>query len=316
MSQRPLISVVTPVYNTELYLAECIESVLSQTYRPLEYIIVDNCSTDRSLEIAESYARGSDIIRVLRNDRHLGVLQNWNHAMRQISPDSRYCKVVHADDWLFPECIGRMAELAEAHPAVGIVGSYRLEETKVGCDGLPYPSTVVPGRELCSSRLRGGSYVFGSPTSLLIRSDLIRARRCFYNEENLHADNEACYDLLRESDFGFVHQVLTFTRRHNEAVSSYAKRMNTYILAELLILKKYGPLYLGEDEYRRIFGKRVKAYYRFLGRSVFQRKGAEFWNFHRTGLKGLGVEISVPQLGAAAAAALFSHALETVKERI
>ena len=50
--EQPLVSVLTPVYNGEPYLGECIESVLNQTYQNFEYIIVNNCSKDRTLEIA------------------------------------------------------------------------------------------------------------------------------------------------------------------------------------------------------------------------------------------------------------------------
>ncbi|HWG97207.1 MAG TPA: glycosyltransferase, partial [Nitrospira sp.] len=53
----PLVSIVTPVYNGEKYLAECIESILAQTFPRWDYTIVNNCSTDRSLEIAECYAQ-------------------------------------------------------------------------------------------------------------------------------------------------------------------------------------------------------------------------------------------------------------------
>jgi len=176
---QPLVSVVTPVYNAEPYLAECIESVLAQTYENWEYIIVNNCSTDRSLEIAQHYAQQDARIRVHNNGEFLNQMRNWNHAMRQISPESKYCKVVHADDWLFPECIARMVEVAEANPSVGIVGAYRLDEDRVNLDGLPYPSTVIPGREVCRLSLLGGPWVFGSPTSLLIRSDIIRSRETF-----------------------------------------------------------------------------------------------------------------------------------------
>jgi glycosyltransferase involved in cell wall biosynthesis len=316
MNPAPLVSVVTPVYNTEKYLAACIESVLSQTYRPIDYVIVDNCSTDRSRAIALSYAQKDVHIRVLENEKHLGILQNWNHALRQISPGSRYCKVVHADDWLFPECIERMVELAEDNPAVGIVGSYRLEEARVSCDGLPYPSTVVSGRELCRSGLLGGPYVFGSPTTLLIRSDLIRARRSFYNEMNLHADKEACYELLKESEFGFVHQVLSFTRRNNETMTTFARKMNTYILADLLILKKYGPVYLSREEYGKILQKRLEQYYRFLGKSILMRQEREFWKFHKTGLSELGVRINAVRLAAAASIVLFRRVLDAVNNRL
>ncbi len=225
---KPLVSIVTPVYNAEEYLAECIESVLTQTYDHWEYVIVNNCSTDRSLEIAQQYAQQDARIRIHNNETFLNLIQNWNHAMRQISPESKYCKVVHADDWLFPECITKMVELAEQNSTVGIVGSYRLDEDQVTLDRLPYPSTVVPGRKICRTSLLGGSYIFGSPTSLLLRSDLVRNRDSFYNEANLNADRVVCFDILQQADFGFVHQVLTYTRRHNESMTSAVHRLGTH----------------------------------------------------------------------------------------
>lgn len=312
----PLVSVVTPVYNARKYLPECVESVLSQTYRPIEYIIVDNCSTDGSADVARSYAGKSDHVRVVKNEKHIEMLQNWNHALLQISPESKYCKVVHADDWLFPECIEKMVHVAEANPRVGIVGSYRLEETRVTCDGLPYPSTVVPGRELCRWRLLGGSHVFGSPTTIMMRSDLVRARSAFYNESNFHSDNEACYELLRESDFGFVHQVLSFTRRSNESMTSFATKLNTYILGDLKILKKYGPVYLSREEYGQLIRKSLGQYYKFLGESVLMRQGRDFWNYHKSGLKELGVRINNLKLAAALANVLIRHALDMLKNKL
>src|SRR5438093_2584566 len=123
---QPLVSVVTPVYNGKKYLTECIESVLAQTYQNWEYIIVNNCSTDRSLEIAQSYAEKDARIRINNNQEFVGREANENIAFRQISPDSKYCKMVHADDWLFPECIARMVAVAETNPTVGIIGAYGL----------------------------------------------------------------------------------------------------------------------------------------------------------------------------------------------
>ncbi len=296
LSLDPLVSVVTPVYNGGKYLAECIESVLAQTYKNWEYVIVNNCSTDRSSEIAHDYAQNDARVRVQNNSQFLGAVQNHNHALRQIRPDSKYCKVVHADDWLFPECLARMVEVAEANPSVGIVGAYRLDGVWVTCDGLPYPSTVVQGHQICRASLLGGPYVFGSPTSLLIRCDLIRSRREYYNESQIHADMEACYEVLRNCDFGFVHQVLTYTRRHAEAASSFAQGLNTYVLANLTVLKKYGPAYLTSEEYEKRLKQMTEDYYRFLARSVFQVRGKGFWDFHKRGLKDLGDSLSFIKL--------------------
>src|SRR6266581_1256369 len=85
MQTQPLVSLVTPVYNGEKYLAECIESVLVQTYQNWEYIIVNNCSTDRSREIAEGYAKQDARIRIHTNQKFVGMIQNHNIAFRQIS---------------------------------------------------------------------------------------------------------------------------------------------------------------------------------------------------------------------------------------
>ena len=287
---------MTPVYNAEKYLAECIESVLAQTYENWQYVIVDNCSTDRSLEIAQRYARQDDRIRVHENTEFLVQLENLNHTMRQISPESKYCKAVHADDWLFPECLARMVELAEAHPSLGVIGAYRLEEARVTMQGLPYQSACVPGREICRSVLRDRLYVFGSPTSLLIRSDLIRKRPKFYDESTVSADTLACFDLLQESDFGFVHQVLTFTRRHNESMTSMTHRFSTRRLGQFIALVKYGPIYLDREEYKKRLDYVIGAYHAFLAKSIFELKEKAFWEYQRTELKNLGYPIRPTRL--------------------
>ena len=59
ITSHPFVSIVSPVYNEAEYLAECIDSVLAQTYQNWDYTIVDNCSTDGSVEIAQRYAKGS-----------------------------------------------------------------------------------------------------------------------------------------------------------------------------------------------------------------------------------------------------------------
>ncbi|MGB2589051.1 MAG: glycosyltransferase family 2 protein [Candidatus Acidiferrum sp.] len=290
-SKQPLVTVLTPVYNGEAYLRECIESVLAQTYSNWEYCIINNCSKDRTLEIAEEYARRDARIRILNNTEFVGVIQNHNIAFRQISAESKYCKLVLADDWIFPECIEQMVRLAETHPTVGVVSAYGLQGRKVVWDGLPYLTQVMPGREICRYTLLGGEYVFGSPTTILMRSDLIRRQDPFYDEANLHADYAVCFDLLQDTDFGFIHQVLSFSRVHQDSVSSFSHDYNTYLLGTIAVLLKYGPLVLTGEELRRRKEFRMKLYYAFLARSAFRLRGREFWSFHRKWMRMLGEPI-------------------------
>ena len=308
-TEQPLVSVLTPVYNGEKHLAECIESVLAQTYQNWEYCIVNNCSTDRTLEIAERYAKKDPRIRIHNNAEFVGCDANGNIALQQMSSESKYCKVVHADDWLFPECILKMVEVAEANPKVAIVCSYGLRNERVSWDGLPYPSTVVSGKEICRNMFLGGPYVFGSPSSMLIRSDEVRKRPTFYNVDNPHCDIETCLDILRDNDFGFVHQVLTFTREHAEAESSFNNRFGTNYLGSIEHLSKYGHFYLNDSEYKESLQRSWKKYYSFLGGNVFHKKEQGFWDFQRMALGRLGYSISKRRVAVNAFAEVFDLAL-------
>jgi len=290
---EPLVSVVTPVYNGAAYLAECIESVLAQTYSSWEYVILDNCSTDRTGEIARRYASGEPRIRVVRNDEVLPIIPNWNRALRELSPDSRYCKVVHADDCLFPECIERMVELAEANPKVGVVGSYRLDgNVPRPSPGLPYTSPVISGIEICRGTLRSDYSLFGSPSTLLLRSGLVRERDPFYDEAFLHADKAVCFDLLEHCDFGFVPQLLTYTRIHEESQSaSRADRYGTRRIENFLMLREYGPRFLPAEELHTRLAAAERRYYRFLVRRILRPGGREILRYHRDQLKRHGLAL-------------------------
>ena len=307
--EQPLVSVLTPVYNGERHIVECIESVLAQTYQNWEYCIVNNCSKDRTLEIAMQYTQRDKRVRIHNNTEFVGCDANGNIALQQMSSESKYCKVVHADDWLFPECIMKMVEVAEANPKVAIVCSYGLRNERVSWDGLPYPSTVISGREICRNTFLGGPYVFGSPTSMLIRSDEVRKRPTFYNEANPECDIEACLDILRDSDLGFVHQVLTFTREHSEAESSFNNRFGTSYLGTLEHLMKYGRTYLNDTEYRLCFEKSWQKYYSFLGGKVLHKNEKGFWDFQKRALRRLGYSISKTKVAKYALAELFDFAL-------
>ena len=296
---QPFVSVVTPVYNTEKYLKECIESVLHQTYTNWEYIILNNRSTDSSLEIAESYARKDPRIHIIENEKHLKQMENLNRVFRYMSRDSKYCKVIHADDWLFPECLFKMVEVAESHPSVGIVGSYRLDERNVNLDGLPYPSPCTDGKTIARNYFLGGRYLFGSPSSLLIRSDLIRKREIFYDESTLHGDTISCLDILREADFGFVHQVLTFTRRHNESATSFIRKYETFQIGTLKALLLYGKFYFTDDDYAKCLKINFSKYYSSLARMLIELKGGNVLRFHKKELKTLGFRLSYLKLTSA-----------------
>jgi len=292
-TQQPLVSVVTPVYNGEQYLRECIESVLAQTYQHWEYIILNNCSTDRTGQILQEYANTDTRIKIYVNHEQLPIMDNWNAALQKISLTSAYCKVVHADDWLFPECITLMVQIGEQHSTAGIIGAYTLWGQRVACDGLPYPTNLISGREVCRQTLMRLTYPFLSPSALMIRATLIRSRDPFYPGPNIEADVDVLYELLKRHDFGFIPQVLSFVRRHSSSTTAkLAKPLNTLLPQRLKLLLKYGPVYLNENEFQKEIGVQLNRYYQFLAKSIFKNQSEDFWTFHKDAMRKLDYPLS------------------------
>jgi glycosyltransferase involved in cell wall biosynthesis len=285
---RPVVSVVTPFYNTAEFLRECIQSVLAQTFGDFEYLLVNNCSTDGSDRIALEYARLDPRIRVVHNQRFVGQVENYNGAVTHISPDSRYVKVVQADDWIYPECLARMVALAEAHPSVVLVGSYYLEGNRVQGWGVPPGVEVIAGRETCRGHMLGTYGFFGSPTTLLYRADLVRRRQPLYAVDRLHEDSELCFEALRDGDFGFVHQVLSFMRTGNQSILSGVSSYNWRSLDAFLTVRMFGPEYLTPSEYAGALRDCRGHYLGRLAEAALLFRERAFWEYQRKGLATIG----------------------------
>lgn len=284
----PFVSVVTPFYNTALYLRECIESVLAQTHTNFEYLLVDNQSTDGSAEIAAEYAKRDSRIRLFRNPEFVGQVRNYNGALRHVSREAEYVKMVLADDYIFPECLSRMVSVGEAYPSTAIVSSYYLEGRYVCGSGVEWPTECIPGRVACRMHLADNLYLFGTPTNILYRADLVMRRRPFFSESSMHEDTELCHEELAHADLGFVHQVLSFSRRGNEGVLTAIESFHWRRSFMYTLLRKYGSQVLSGDELAKRLEPARADYLRTLGEGVLLSREPEFWNYHQRALATLG----------------------------
>jgi succinoglycan biosynthesis protein ExoO len=111
--RQPTVSVIIPAYNVEAYLAAALDSVLAQTYQDTEILVVDDCSTDRTVEVAERYP--DERVRVLRNARNQGPSQSRNVAIDQARGE--WIAILDADDWWKEPRLERLLALANAHRA-------------------------------------------------------------------------------------------------------------------------------------------------------------------------------------------------------
>jgi glycosyltransferase involved in cell wall biosynthesis len=290
-TEQPFVSVLTPVFNGADYIAECIESVLAQSYRNFEYIIVNNCSKDRTLQIANEYAKKDERIRVHDNIEFVDVIANHNIAFGLVCDNAKYCKVVSADDFISAICLERLIDCAESNISAGIIGCYQLSGSEVRWQGFDYPTALFNGRELCRRVLLEGKpdFGFGTPTSLLYRADLIRQSAKFYPNSSPHADTSACFRDLQRWDFGFVYEVLSYERKHSETQTTASQKMNRYSSAYIHDLMEYGPAYLKKSELDRLLKRELDAYRRFLAvNRIVGSQGQKFWEYHKSRLQELG----------------------------
>jgi glycosyltransferase involved in cell wall biosynthesis len=290
MAALPFVSVVTPFYNTAPYLAACIESVLAQTHSHFEYLLVDNKSTDGSREIAARYAARDPRIRLLDNDAFVGQLANFNGALERIAPESRYVKMVLADDVVFPECLARLVAAGEAHPSAGLVAAFYLYGDRVDGSGIPLAVSCLPGREALRLIFLAPCFLVGTPTTVLYRAGIVRTRRPFFAPA-YHADTEAAYEILLEHDLAFVHQVLSFVRTDNESISSSVRDFYPIGLDNLIVVERFGRRVLSPEEFDSLRSRARREYYGLLGAMALRFRGRRFWSYHRGGLATLGRDL-------------------------
>ncbi|HCQ20491.1 MAG: glycosyltransferase family 2 protein [Aphanizomenon sp.] len=116
----PKITVVMPVYNGEKYLDTAIKSILNQKFTNFEFVIVDDASTDNSVEIINSYQ--DQRIKLIKNNVNLGIPTTRNKCLQESSGE--YVAVLDCDDYAYPSRLAEQLEFMENNPDFGMVGSW------------------------------------------------------------------------------------------------------------------------------------------------------------------------------------------------
>ncbi len=111
----PKVSVIVPVYNVEPYIAKCLSSLMAQTMQELEFILVDDCGSDRSMDIAREYAARDSRFRILEGTENIGSGPSRNRGME--AARGEYLGFVDPDDWVTPDYYQQLYETAVAEQA-------------------------------------------------------------------------------------------------------------------------------------------------------------------------------------------------------
>ncbi len=119
---QPHISVIVPVYNVEPYIAKCLDSLIGQTKRELEFILVDDCGTDNSMDIARQYAERDPRIRILPGEKNLGAALTRNRGME--AAKGEFIAFIDSDDWIVTDYFELLYNKAKAEGADLVKGAF------------------------------------------------------------------------------------------------------------------------------------------------------------------------------------------------
>lgn len=117
--EKPKVSVCIPNYNQGRFIGAAIQSVLNQTYKDFELIIVDNCSADNSEEVVKSFS--DPRIRFYKNEKNIGMTRNWNRCISLAK--GGYICILCADDVYLPHFLEKASSILDSNPTVGLVHS-------------------------------------------------------------------------------------------------------------------------------------------------------------------------------------------------
>lgn len=263
---RPLVAVVTPVYNGAKHLEEAIQAVQAQTYRPLVHCILDNASTDATPEIIARYAQTEIPVIAGRNPKTISFQENFNAVLSLIPPEAQYFRMLHADDGMPPNAIEAMMDVAlSCDDIVMVAGGERLN----GRDRphfFPAEASIFDASNVLARTLVDEAHI---PTAhVLFRRDAIRDGEDFYPKETVECCIEAVLRVLsRGGRVGFVHGHTADTRRYagsGSLIQTFAPKVKANIWEKLLFIERYGPAALSNTEFDRVRRRFMRVFYRRL----------------------------------------------------
>jgi len=163
----PLVSVLMTAYNRERYIGDSIASVLAQRFSDFELIVVDDSSTDRTLEIAKEYESRDKRVRVSRNERNLGDYPNRNRAATLAR--GTLIKYHDSDDLMYPHCLETMVPPMIAEPSAPI----GLSLSKAFLGG-PSPMLLTPRLSYQREFLGQGMFMGGPACGIFRRAEFLQ----------------------------------------------------------------------------------------------------------------------------------------------
>jgi glycosyltransferase involved in cell wall biosynthesis len=251
----PKVSIVLPNYNYARYLDERIQSLLNQTYSDFELIILDDASTDNSIEVIEKYTEDPRVKTKHYSENSGLPYKRWNDGADLAQGE--YLLIAGADDSCHPTLLEKLVEKLDAYPSVGLALSQSLE---TDIDGNQVRSLIEWTNHLDQERWKADFVEEGkkeiqyllfqctipNASNVLMRREVFIKAGKFDENLRLAADYLLWIKMLMISGIAFIAEPLNYFRRHAGTVTSSVAR-NGVQLEEILLVKQYLIKHFGSN---------------------------------------------------------------------
>jgi len=233
----PLVSVIMPFYNSEAFIKKSVLSILNQTYRNFELIIINDCSTDNSLQIVKSFR--DPRIRVINNLKHIGVAATLNRGLHLAQ--SRLIARMDADDIALRNRFATQIEFLRKHPDVVLVGTWATlineQGRKIKIKKLPENS-----QEIKSHILRYNPFIH---STIMLRKPVLKSTGAYDERYNGAEDYDLFLRIVGKYKTANIKQPLLLYRISRSSVTF--RQLKKVELRSLLVrinaLQNYGYSY-------------------------------------------------------------------------
>ncbi|MGQ4646882.1 glycosyltransferase [Lyngbya aestuarii] len=265
----PKISVLMSVYNAGEYLAKAVGSILTQTFKDFEFIIIDDGSTDKSLAILERYAKQDSRIRLI-SQQNIGLTKTLNKALALAQGE--FIARMDADDISMPERFNRQVQYLENNPNCVALGCDVLQ---IDMDGAPIckMGVLLSHDELEAELLKGRGGVIRHP-AVMIRREALVAINGYRDQFKTAQDLDLYLRLAERGQLANLPDVLLEYRLHLESVN-FAKyeRQTQDVIAMLEDAYAKRNLKMPEGVLQRRFKKQVSTdHHRFWAQMALKER--------------------------------------------
>lgn len=244
----PKVSIIMPCYNSEKYIEKAIQSVLDQTYRNFELIIIDDNSTDKTEEIIKNFVKNDfRIIYYKKNEKDKGIAESMNIGIQMSR--GKYITRMDSDDIIIPEKILRQVQFLDKNEEYGVCSVNIAMMDKLGniYNENVYPEQIVPSE---------WTFLWTNP---------IPNAPCMYRASIIKENNISFSKLKTAEDYDFLGKFIELTKIHMINLPLYYYRYNEKSTYNNNINETFkNSIKISENYYNKITKKQAPDFYKFL----------------------------------------------------